>query len=30
MGSDTLGRRIFAAYCSAFLVLALLVCVLRQ
>jgi len=30
MDSDTLARRIFAAYCGAFLVLALLVCALRQ
>ncbi len=29
MDSDTLARRIFVAYCGAFLVLALLVCVLR-
>jgi hypothetical protein len=30
MDSDTLARRIFAAYCGASLVLAVLVCALRQ
>jgi hypothetical protein len=30
MDSDTIVRRIFAAYCSAALMLALLVCALRQ
>jgi hypothetical protein len=30
MDSDTLARRIFAAYCGAFFVHALLVCTLRQ
>ena len=30
MDSDTFARRIFAAYCSAALMLALLVCALRQ
>jgi hypothetical protein len=30
MDSDTLARRIFAAYCGAFLVLAVLICSLRQ
>jgi hypothetical protein len=30
MDSDTLARRIFAAYCGAGLVLALLICALRQ
>jgi hypothetical protein len=30
MDSDTLARRIFAAYCGVFFVLAVLVCALRQ
>ena len=30
MDSDTLARRIFAAYCGTFLVLAVLVCALRH
>ena len=30
MDSDTLARRIFTAYCGAFLVLAVLVCAFRQ